>query len=123
MARITYRKTRKGETITMHADKGEDLRGVVEAMATPAKPVARLYATHVDMLYRVALAEHFTSPSTPANYDTNKVLADLLEGQYVARVEGVFRLTDAGREQLDRRLGGERREQLERVRARKAVRS
>lgn len=40
MARITYRKTRKGETITMYADKGEDLRGVVAETAKPvdAKP-------------------------------------------------------------------------------------
>lgn len=39
MARITYRKTRKGETITMRADKGEDLRNVVAEMAKPsAKP-------------------------------------------------------------------------------------
>lgn len=38
MARITYRKTRKGETITMRADKGEDLRGVVEQMAKPVQP-------------------------------------------------------------------------------------
>lgn len=36
MARITYRKTRKGETITMRADKGEDLRSVVAEMAKPA---------------------------------------------------------------------------------------
>jgi hypothetical protein len=38
MARITYRKTRRGETITMRADKGEDLRGVIEGMANPVEP-------------------------------------------------------------------------------------
>ena len=36
MARITYRKTRKGETIDIRADKGEDLRNVIAAMAGPA---------------------------------------------------------------------------------------
>jgi hypothetical protein len=33
--KVTYRKTRKGETIDIRADKGEDLRGIVEAMGKP----------------------------------------------------------------------------------------
>lgn len=41
MARITYRKTRKGETIDIRADKGEDLRGVVAAMAKSPRPTVK----------------------------------------------------------------------------------
>lgn len=36
MVRITYRKTRRGETIDIRADKGDDLRNVVKEMAKPA---------------------------------------------------------------------------------------
>ncbi len=39
MARITIRKTRKGTTITMRADKGEDLRNVIKEMAAPITTV------------------------------------------------------------------------------------
>lgn len=39
MARITYRKTRKGETIEMRAGKGEDLRDVIAEMAKSSAPL------------------------------------------------------------------------------------
>ena len=44
MARITYRKTRRGETIDIRADKGEDLRNVVKAIAKPVSDAQPLTA-------------------------------------------------------------------------------
>lgn len=52
MARITYRKTRKGETITMRADKGEDLRGVL-GMKDPKKEIL---ARHGDFAQRYGVS-------------------------------------------------------------------
>lgn len=56
MARITYRKTRKGATITLTAAKGEDLRGVVEALA---KPIERVHALTADTITDAQITAYF----------------------------------------------------------------
>jgi hypothetical protein len=76
MASITYRKTRKGETITMRADKGEDLRNVLGPLAT--KSIAQL-----EREYRRCLAAEHRAieavPETPPRHTptpTAKAAAD-----------------------------------------------
>lgn len=75
----------------------------------------------LDMLYRVALAEFFTSPTKPASYDRMAVLAELQRTQLI-RFDSVRRwvLVDDGREILEQKLDRERLGQLHRLQARKA---
>lgn len=72
-----------------------------------------------DMLYRVALAEFFTSPSTPTKYDRLAVLAQLRDAKLVRLEGGMARLTDAGRSVLAYALDPDRRAVLDKLRARR----
>ena len=81
----------------------------------------RLTKNQIDMLYRVALAKYFTSPSEAASYDSMPVLKQLEKAQLV-RFDTVKRwcLTDDGNDMLMSSLDRERATLLRRVRERKA---
>ena len=81
----------------------------------------KLSGPQLDMLYRYALAEHWTSPSERPSYDADKAVKWLLARELITPIPP-RRLTDHGRELLDEQLRGERRDQLNRVRARRAAR-
>lgn len=83
----------------------------------------RLTKDHIDMLYRVALAEFWTSPTERARYSTRDAIADLHKGELIQRegdCGGPWRLTARGVQVLDTRLTGDRAELLAKLRANRA---
>lgn len=85
----------------------------------------RLTKNHIDMLYRVALAEFWTSPAERARYNRHDAIADLHKGELIQRegdCGGSWRLTKRGLEVLDQRLTGDRAELLAKLRENRARR-
>ena len=82
----------------------------------------KLTKNQIDALYRVALAEHFTSPSERAHYDVAAALK-ALERKGAIRHDGRFILTDSGRTALDELLRGAQAATLANVRDRRAART
>lgn len=70
---------------------------------------------NLDMLYRYALAEFFTSPTVPARYDRGKAASWLLSNGLVGPGEGgvSMRITDLGRTVLKDNLDASRAAELE----------
>lgn len=83
----------------------------------------RLSKNHIDMLYRIALAE-FWSPTERARYSRADAIADLHKGELIQRegdCGGSWRLTPRGVQVLDERLDGDRASILAKLRARRAA--
>lgn len=82
----------------------------------------KLTKNQLDMLYRVALAEFWTSPSTPLKYDGHVALSQLRDAKLVDVRGGLQRLSAAGRATLNYALDPKRRAVLDNFRARRASR-
>ena len=74
----------------------------------------------LDMLYRVACAEFFTSPSEPAGYNVAITLRWLTRRGLIYWDNGQ-RLTASGRAELERQLDAEKLGTLARMRARREL--
>jgi len=78
----------------------------------------RISKNNLDMLYRVALAGVFTSPSTKADYDGRAALA-WLERNGLYRYDGRSVITLAGRQLLEEKLDPVKLADLRRMEARR----
>ena len=76
----------------------------------------------LDVLYRLALAERFTSPTAPRKYTSaqgHKAIKWLVGRQYIRHNGARYVLTDDGRDELESELDRERLTLLHRVQKRR----